>query len=170
MLSTLRHRALTSDQPPRPFSHVETAEADDLDSLLWFLNSVKEEIDSGHVEDDLLSELAARMVNRDGGIAFIVRSSLGRGIEASLGVIFERPLLSRVYYLRSVWNVVAPEVRTTTGHAKSLLVAGNNFADGMGRRIYVKADAPQFDAPKLRLCGRHMKPSAALFMHEPACS
>ena len=167
--STLRPRPpAPPGQPARPFSHVETADPGDLDQLIWFLQSVRDEIDGGRAEEDLLLSLASQMVRRDGGVAFIVRSPLGRGIEASMGVVFERPILSRNYYLRSVWNVVAPEARHTTGHAKSLLVAANKFADGIGRRIYIREDAAQFDAPKLRLCGRHLRPAAALFMHEPS--
>jgi hypothetical protein len=157
-------RQRPAQRPPRPFSDVKMATAEDADDLIWFLRSVADEIDGGAAEDDLMTAMATQLARRDGGMALIVRGS--RGIEASMGIVFLRPLLSRNYFLHTVWRVVAPEARMT-GHAKSLLVEARKYADGIGRRLQNIEYAAEIDAPTIRLCTRHLKISGAVFSHIP---
>lgn len=155
-----------AQRAPRPFSEVRIALSHDTEDLVWFLRSVMDEIDGGRAEEDLVVRMACDLAGRDGGVALIVRGALG--IEASLGIAFLRPALSHNYYLRAVWNVVAPEARAATGHAKSLLVAARVFADNMRRPLFIEEFAPTIDSPKVRLCGRHLTPAGAVFVHLPS--
>jgi GNAT superfamily N-acetyltransferase len=143
------------------------AAINDYDDLLRFLFEVKDEVDEGRAEEDLIAALVKDFTHRVGGIALIIRGD--SGIEASLGIKIERPMLSRSHYLRSVWNVVLPEARLT-GHARSLLIAARQFADEIGRPILLEEWTPQIDAPKARLVSRHFKTAGAIFRHLPAVS
>jgi hypothetical protein len=152
-------------KPPRPLSPVAYAQPPDLEDLVWFLRSVRDEIDGGRVEDDMMVALVERLVRREGGVAMIVRGQYG--VEASLGVRFDHPELSRAHYLRAVWNVVAPEARKSTGHARSMLLHARAFADSIGLPLLIEEYSPDLEAGKLRLIGRHMKTAGAVFLHEP---
>ncbi len=160
--------------PPRRFSEVKPAAPEDFPELVYFLLSVCDEIDDGEIEEDLLVSLADALTKREYGICFIVRGPLG--IEGSVGILFERPRLARSYRLRSVWNVVAPAARNTTGHAKSLLTAATEFADGVGRKLLLDACQPPERiklnkdlevSPKVRLCSRHMYIAGRIFAYLP---
>ncbi len=158
------HRRGPAQKLPRPLSDVSFAGPSDLDALLAFLDGVREEIDGGQVEDGLIAQLARDLVNRVGGVAFVVRGT--DGIEASLGLRAEHPLFSRSHYLRAVWNVVAPEARLT-GHARSLLVEGRKFADSLGRRLLIEELTPDTAAGKTKLVARHLRQVGALFLYDP---
>jgi len=179
---SLLDRSRRLDNPaqplPLPFSAVSTASSGDLEDLIYFLLAMRDEIEDGRIEDDLLLAQAHDLVRREHGVVFIVRGDLGvkAGIEASLGVMFQRWPLSRNYYLRSVWNVVVPVARRT-GHAKSLLKSATDFADALGRPLYLNAyqpprhvcleDTSAEPSPKLRLCSRHMALAGRIFAHIP---
>jgi hypothetical protein len=161
-------------KPPRPFSEVAVAAPKDFPELVYFLLSVRDEIDDGEVEDDLLVSLADTLTRQDYGICFIVRGPLG--IEGSVGILFERPRLARPYHLRALWNVVAPAARNTTGHAKSLLLAATGFADSLGRKLLldacqpphrVKLDKDLEQSPKIRLCSRYFDTAGRIFAYLP---
>src|SRR5690348_2043756 len=94
-------------KPPKPLSPVGMATADDAEELLLFLRVVRGEIEGGHADGDLIDSVARELAARIGGVAFVVWGPR-ETIEASLGVRFERPLLSRNYYLRTIWNNVIP--------------------------------------------------------------
>lgn len=161
--TTIRGRP--AQRPPRPFSVVDIATAADTDDLVWFLRSVADEIDGGSAEDDLMVAYAKQLANRDGGMALIVRGP--RGIEASMGILFVRPLLSRNYFLQTMWHRVLPEARLT-GHAKSLLVEARRYADRIGRRLVMIEYAEAIDAPTIRLCARHLSVAGAVFAYTPS--
>src|ERR1700758_5605511 len=91
-----------AQRAPRPFSPVLMANEQDADELIAFLRAMRAEIDGGQAEEDLLIANGRALAMREGGVAFIVRGGLG--IEGSLGILFERPRLSRTYYLRAIWN------------------------------------------------------------------
>jgi len=100
------------------------------------------------------------------------------GIEASLGILFERPRLARAYRLRGCWNVVLPAARKS-GHAKALLLTATSFADRIGRVLYLDAClppqrvpiTPEIEAsPKVRLCSRHLASAGRIFAHVPNTS
>ena len=163
-----------AQKPPRPFSVVETATSGDLTDLIYFLRSVREEIGGGLVEDILMIELAESLASRQGGIAFVVKGQ--HGIEGSFGIRFDRPWYTKKFRLVSTWNVVEPSLRAVTGHAKSLQMAARNFADQLGRPLYLEEltpmgiDMKKADDPKLRLCGRVFRPAGMLFEHVPESS
>ncbi len=185
------HKPGPARTEPVALSKVEPATVQDFQDLVYFLYRVREEIDDGDVEQDLLAELVKALVNRQYGIAFIVRGPTG--IEASLGVILERPRLGRKYRLRSVWNVVIPAARRTTGHAKSLLATATAFADQIGREFYLETWTqpertefayPQGEigpcnqcgrqlhefldkSPKARLCSRYLPSAGRIFAYSP---
>ena len=150
---------------PRPLSDVAYAGPDDLEGLIAFLYGVRDEIDGGRAEQDLIADLAHELTHRIRGVAFIVRGPLG--IEASLGLRADRTLLSRVHFLRATWLVVAPEARRT-GHAKSLLIKGREFAVSMGRPLIVEEFTPDMADGKVKLVGRHLEQAGALFRYQPA--
>lgn len=152
-------------RPPRPLSPVAYAQAHDLDDLVWFLRSVRDEIDGGRVEDDLMVEWVRNLVHRVDGVAMIVRGQYG--VEASIGLKFDHPLFSRAHHLRTVWNVVAPEARQTTGHARSLLVHARGFADSIGLPLVIEEFTDDLESGKAKLVARHMKTAGAVFLHEP---
>lgn len=152
-------------KPPRPLSEVAYAGPGDLDDLIWFLRSVRDEIGDGRVEDTIMVQLAHDLTSRIDGIALIVRGTLG--VEASLGIRFQRPLLLSTHDLRVVWNVVTPELRRSTGHAKSLLIAARSLADRMGRRLLFEEFTPDPAAGKMRLLARHLQPAGAVFLYAP---
>lgn len=154
-----------SYKPPRPLSPVEYARPVDLDDLVWFLRSVRDEIEGGRVDDDLMVALATDLVRCKGGVALIVRGQYG--VEASLGLRFDRPELSRADHLRSVWNVVAPEARQSTGHARSLLLHARNFADSMRLPLIMEEYTDDLASGKAKLVARHLKTAGAVFLHEP---
>jgi hypothetical protein len=159
-------------KPPRPFSEVSAATPEDCPDLVYFLRSVREEIGDGEVEDSLVVALAEALTHRQGGIAFVVKGQ--RGIEASLGIRFDRPWYTQQFRLFGVWNVVDPMLRATTGHAKSLLVEAQRFADKIGRPLRLEEltlrpfETKSINDPKLRLCGRNLKPAGMIFSHFPA--
>jgi hypothetical protein len=138
---------------PKPISEVSVAGLRDHDDLMRFLDQVRDEL---IVDDaDLLSEIAAALVSRNNGVAFIVRGQ-SDPIEASLGLILTRMSpLSRRYQLLSAWNLVLPEHRRRSGHAKSLLIAAKAFAERMGMPIFFE-EAGTPDSPKGKLCSRHL--------------
>jgi hypothetical protein len=161
-------------KPPRPLSEVTPATPGDFRELVYFLLSVRDEIDDGEIEEDLLVSLAHALTRREYGVCFIVRGPTG--IEGSLGILFERPRLARAYRLRSVWNVVIPAARNTTGHAKSLLTAATEFSDGIGRKLLldtcqpphrIKLDKDLEQSPKARLCSRYMDTAGRIFAYLP---
>ncbi len=153
-----------AQKAPRPLSDVTYAGPDDLEPLLTFLREVRDEIDGGRVEEDLLRDLAEQLTHRVKGVALVVRGPYG--IEASMGLRAEQPLFSRVHYLRAVWNVVAPEARGT-GHAKSLLIKGREFADGLGRPLWAEEYGIDLASGKMALIGRHMRQAGAIFRYAP---
>lgn len=152
-------------RPPRPLSPVVCAQPQDLEDLVWFLRSVRDEIDGGRVEDDLMVALADKLVRRYAGVALIVRGAYG--VEASLGMRFNRTEFSRADHLRTVWNVVAPEARQSTGHARSMLIHARSFADTIGLPLVIEEYSPDLEAGKMKLLGRHLKTAGAVFLHEP---
>jgi hypothetical protein len=165
---------VAAKRPPRPLSEIKTATQADFAELVYFLLSVRDEIDDGEVEEDLLVNLADSLSRREFGICFIVRGPTG--IEGSVGILFERPRLARTYRLRSVWNVVLPAARNTTGHAKSLLTAATEFADGLGRKLLLDACQPPYrikldkdleQSPKIRLCSRYLDTAGRIFAYYP---
>lgn len=159
---------------PKPPSEVITAKLSDIDDLITFLCRLRNEIDDGEIEQDILVSHAINMVKRRDGIVFIVRGK--RGIEGSLGIRFERKSLTRAYHLQIVWNIVAPAARQT-GHASSLLKTAIEFANALDRRIYL--NAPRFHpqmvelraavepSPKVRLYSRHFHIAGRIFAHFP---
>ena len=154
-----------AQKPPRPLSPVVHAGPQDCDDLIEFLHEVRDELDRGHADEEMIVALARDLSHYRGGTALIVRGPAR--IEASMGLAAERPLLSRSHHLRAVWHVVLPEARLT-GHAKSLFVAAKAFADSLGRPLLVTEFSPQPNAPKIRLASRHLPVAGALFLHEPA--
>ncbi len=153
-------------RPPRPLSDVAYAGPGDLDALVAFLLSVRDEIWDGLAEEDLLTELAYALTHHVQGVALIVRGE--DGVEGSLGIAAGRPLFSRTHFLRSVWFVVAPEARTT-GHAKSLLLKGREFAESLGRPLVIEEIAANPEDGRLKLISRHLKASDTVlrFRHLP---
>jgi hypothetical protein len=164
-------------RPPKPLSDVRTGKPSDLGDVVAFLSGLRDEIDDGEIEPDLLISLATTLLNGRDGIVFIVRGAGNDRIEASIGILFERRRLARTYRLRVVWNLVAPSARRTTGHAASLLRAAVNFADALQRPIYLDASKqrPQMieldnkaePSPKIRLCSRHLYVAGLIFGHFP---
>ena len=153
-----------SQKPPRPLSPVDLAGPNDLDALLEFLAAVRDEIDGGRVELEVMATIARELVNRVRGVAFIVRGPFG--VEASLGLRAESPLLSRTHHLRSTWYVVAPEARAT-GHAKSLLLEGQKLAASIGRPLLIEELTPDIANGKAALIGRHLKTAGTVFCFSP---
>jgi len=188
------HKLGPALMPPTPFSTVKPARPDDFQDLAYLLNSMREEIDDGEVDQDLLVDLVRTLVHRQFGIAFIVRGMTG--IEGSIGLLLERPRLTRRYRLRSVWNVVIPAARGTTGHAKSLIAAATAFSDRVGRELYLETWCPPERAeyvspqgaviachkcgrrlnefieksPKARLCSRYLDSTGRIFAYIPSGS
>jgi DNA-binding MarR family transcriptional regulator len=160
-------------RPPRPLENVEVAAEADYDGLMVFLSEVRTEIGDGCAVDGLLlGDLARSLTRRDGGIVFVIKGQ--RGIEGSLGIQFARPWYTRQFRLQSVWNVVLPEFRGTTAHARSLLIEAQKFADRLGRALVLEEltqrllETKAIDDPKLRLCGRNLRPAGMIFAHLPA--
>lgn len=153
-----------AQKPPRPLSPVTYAGPGDLDALLAFLASVRDEIEGGKVEGDLIADLADALTHRRQGVAFIVRGP--DGIEASLGLYAARPLFSRAHFLKAIWHVVAPEARMT-GHAKSLLIEGRKFADSLGRPLLIEEMTPDVTTGKAALIGRHLQQAGTVFRYAP---
>ena len=156
-------------KPPRPLSPVDTAGPSDLEDLIWFLHDMRTEIADGEVDEEVVVALARTLIERDGGVALIVRGK--DKIEASLGLKFEQPLLRRRPQLRVVWNCVSPESRTTTGHAKSLLLRARDIANGLRCTLTVEEFGPDLNPEratgKAKLIARHMTPVGYLFRHVP---
>ncbi len=150
---------------PKPLSPVRYAGPDDLDDLLAFLAAVKNEIEGGRVAGDLIADLAHALTHRQRGVAFIIRGP--SGIEASLGLWAERPLLSHGYFLKAAWLVAAPEVRDS-GHTKSLLLEGRKFANAIGRPLLVEEMTTNLANGKAALIGRHLSQAGAVFLYKPA--
>lgn len=153
---------------PRELSLVSVANPDDFEDLLTFLQRIRNEIDGGTAEWDLLLETTADLVSRNHGIVFVVR---GRGnlIEASLALRFYRRLLVRSYLLRIMWNAVLPDKRKT-GHAKSLLIQACKFSDEVGCPLWHEEFSPTTDAPRVQLAGRHLLPTGFVFTHLPVAT
>lgn len=159
--STFKGPAL---KPPRPLSPVHQAIPDDLENLVWFLREMLPEIGDGTADFERLVAWANAMVQRQGGVALIVRGD--DRIEASLGVVWENPILHRDMHMRVVWNCVLPEYRNT-GHAKSLIAQAKMIADGTGRPLFLEEFTPDPEAGKVKLARRHMTPLGQLFVHQP---
>ncbi len=154
-------------RPPRPLSSVFYADPGDFEPLMAFLLSVRGEIGDGAAEEDMLAEIAHDLTRRIHGVALVVRGEAG--IEGSLGIAAGRPLFSRAHFLRSVWFVVAPEARST-GHAKSLLLKGREFAESLGRPLVLEEMAKDPEDGKLKLISRHLKATDTVlrFRHLPS--
>ncbi len=153
-----------AQKAPRPLSTVEYATPLDLDDLVWFLHAMREEIGDGQAEEDKLVALASAMVRSTGGVALIVRGKTK--IEASLGLVFNEPLLNSKRYFLVAWNCVLPEARVT-GHAKSLLAKAKVLADQLQRPLLLEEFSPDPDSGKVKLAARHLKPFGQLFRHLP---
>lgn len=162
-------------KPPKLPSETAIAKSSDADDLIRFLSGLRREIEDGEVEPDLLDALVTSIVKENNGVAFIIRGQ--RGIEASIGIGFERRPLARTYRLRVVWNLVAPPVRHSTGHAIGLIQTAIKFADALGRPIFLNASVhkPQIiklkysaePSPKVRLYSRHLPTAGLIFAHFP---
>jgi hypothetical protein len=162
---------------PVECSATTIAQAADYAELMCFLLPLRDEIDDGTVDPDLLAEIVESLTNRIAGLAFIVRGPTS--IEASLGLLFEKASpLSRHYRVRCIWNVVAPEARKT-GHAKGLLAAATRFADQLERPFYlimpttprqIEISPALEPSAKIRFCARHMAVAGTVFAHIPASS
>lgn len=152
-------------KPPRPLSPVDHAGPRDLENLIWFLREMRSEIDDGAAEIEVLVELAMSMVRGYGSTALIVRGE--DKIEASLGLIFDKPLLRRANNLRVAWNCVLPECRVT-GHAKSLIARAKEIADNLHRPLVLAEFSPDPESGKAKLARRHLQPFGQLFVHRPA--
>lgn len=161
---TRQHRG-PATKPPRPLSPVAYAQPQDLEDLVWFLRSVRDEIDGGRVEDDLMVAVADRLVHRRDGVALIVRGPYG--VEASLGMEFDQPTFSRAFHLSVCWNLVAPEMRQSTGHARSMLLQARAFADSIGLPLLIEEYGQDLEGGKAKLVARHISPVGTLFMHRP---
>lgn len=154
-----------AQKQPRPLSPVVYATPADLDDLVWFLHEMRSEIEGGLAEEDMMVAVASALVRKaGGGVALIVRGD--KGIEASMGLAFEKPLLSRKPRLRVVWNCVLPEYRVT-GHAKSLLIRARELADSLGRQLLLEEFSPDPENGKVKLAGRHMTNAGQMFLYSP---
>jgi len=122
---------------PKPLSHVEIAEAGDFQDLVRFLQKMRDELVCD--DDDLLIAMTAALVSKSGGMSLIVRGQKAAAIEASMGLRFARTApLSRAYQIQCVWNLVLPEYRNKTGHARSLLMKAKEIAGQLGVPLYVE--------------------------------
>ena len=126
--------------PPRPFSPTLVARGADFDELRDFLIRLRAELACD--DEALLTDAVGDLVHCRGGIAWLIRSAdRWHSVEASLGLYFTRlSPFSRQYRLRSIWNIVAPERRNDSGHAKSLLRAAELFADRVGVPALIEDD------------------------------
>ncbi len=163
-MSTFTYARGPAQKAPRPLSPVAHASRRDLEDLIWFLHSMKDEIADGGADEAVLVELARSMVRGDGGTALIVRGD--KIIEASLGLIIEKPLLRHAKSLRVAWNCVLPECRVT-GHAKSLIARAKEIADSLRRPLLLEEFSPDPESGKVKLAKRHLKPMGQLFVHVP---
>ena len=148
---------------PKPVSPVDLATPADFEDLVRFLRMMREEI---VCDDDLLISAIEALVNRHGGVAFVVRGDGREPIEASMGLCFVRVSpLSWAYRMQSVWNLVLPEKRARTGHLKSLLLAAKVLALRSGIPAVIDEwGAP--DLPKNKLCSRHLSLVRVMFSTE----
>ena len=162
-------------KPPKLPSETTIANASDTDDVISFLIALRREIEDGEVEPDLLETLVTSIVKENNGVAFIIRGE--RGIEASIGIGFERRPLAWSYRLRVVWSLVAPRFRDSTGHGIGLIRAAVKFADALGRPLLLSASMhkPQkiilrqtFEAsPRVRLYSRQLSTAGLIFAHFP---
>jgi hypothetical protein len=65
--------------------------------------------------------------------------------------------------------VVIHEARTTTSHARSLLLAARKFADALSRPLLLEefTDDIDFTAGKVKMISRHMHSTGAVFLYVP---
>lgn len=166
MTSTFTYAKGPAMKPPRPLSPVAGALPEDLENLVWFLHQMRDEIADGQAEEEVLIALARRLVDRREGVALIVRGD--DKIEASLGLVFQHPLLRSARYLHVAWHCVLPECRATTGHAKSLLARAKEIADDLRRPLLLEEFNPDPESGKVKLARRHLTPVGQLFVHRPA--
>lgn len=164
-MSTFTYAKGPPQKAPRPMSQVDHAGARDLEDLIWFLHDMKDEIADGHADPEELVALASMLVRGAYGTALIVRGN--DRIEASLGLVVEKPLLRREPNLRVAWHCVLPECRATTGHAKSLLARAKEIADDLKRQMILEEFNPDPESGKVKLAKRHFKPAGQLFVHTP---
>lgn len=153
-----------AQKAPRPLSEVAHADPRDLENLVWFLHYMRGEIADGCADEEVLVELATTMVRGHSGTALIVRGN--DKIEASLGLIIEKPLLRSSKSLRVAWNCVLPECRVT-GHAKSLIARAKEIADNLHRPLLLEEFSPDPESGKAKLARRHLQPLGQLFVHHP---
>lgn len=152
-------------KPPRPMSPVDQAGPEDLESLVWFLKQMRHEIGDGNADLGRLVAWANAMTHREGGIALIVKG--GAEVEASLGIIWENPILHRDMHMRAVWNCVLPAHRNT-GHAKSLLSRAKGLANAVRRPLFLEEVGADPDSGRAKLARRHLTQLGQLFVHLPA--
>ena len=160
----LEYRRGPAQKAPRPLSTVVSATPADLDDLVWFLHAMRDEIEGGAAEEEVLVALASALVRKAGGVALIVRGE--KVIEASMGLAVETPILSRRKRLRVLWNCVLPEARVT-GHAKSLMIRAREMADSLKCDILLHEVTPDPENGKVKLAGRHMKANGHVFLYSP---
>lgn len=165
MTSTFTYARGPAQKAPRPLSPVANAGPDDLENLVWFLHQMRDEIADGQAEEEMLVALAKRLVDRREGVALIVRGR--ERIEASLGLVFQNPLLRSARHLHVAWHCVLPECRATTGHAKSLLARAKEISDDLKRPLLLEEFNPDPESGKVKLAKRHLKPAGQLFVHIP---
>lgn len=152
---------------PEPISVVEIATPDDGDALVLFLTQIQDELSGGRGDIEIACAYARAFAMRTGGAALVVRGhDHDRHIEASIGLLFYREPLERRYHIRSIWNNVIPAARRS-GHAKSLLIAAKQFADGLHLDIFVREDAPDLKAAKLIQPRKFLAPRAFVFGYSP---
>jgi|SRR5215469_1396541 len=149
---------------PKPVSPVDLATSADFEDLVRFLKMMRDEIVCD--DDDLLMAMIAALANRHGGVAFVVRGDGKEPIEASMGLYFARVSpLSRQYRMLSVWNLVLPEKRARTGHAKSLILSAKTLASQLGTPAIIDEWGSP-DLPKNKLCSRHLSLVRVMFSTE----
>lgn len=89
----IEYRRGPAQKAPRPLSPVVTAGELDLTDMIWFLHQMRDEIEGGRAEEEVMVAWAGAMARKVGGVALIVRGA--NGIEASMGLAIETPPLSR---------------------------------------------------------------------------
>lgn len=161
----IEYRRGPAQKAPRPLSPVVTAGELDLTDMIWFLHQMRDEIEGGRAEEEVMVAWAGAMARKVGGVALIVRGA--NGIEASMGLAIETPPLSRRKRLRVLWNCVLPEARVT-GHAKSLMLRAREMADSLQCDILLYEATPDPENGKVKLATRHMEKAGHVFLYSPA--